>query len=352
MPKLYGNFETLERASLKRIGFCYLCREHKLNLMAKSIPPQPYPRIPDEEDKFHGFLDEPALAEHSGRIDEQQVKAIITQAIRQANAKSGRQILNVPPDAAEEEVKKIYEREGKKLFDYFLKYYGDPASTAFECEGLHYSDVAREQFRNRTLQKQRMNSGWRYQFIAKDCAITSGRFVSVSDIGASEADFNAVAKFKDNNLPPLNIYVSVKNRSNTMGGQDWPKAISALEQMAAHDKNRYGPFICVFGIVMERGTRTIRKENKTGRAYSVNTEIWFSDFFWPFFSNYTYSEMMQLVLDVLKEQKKEQRITPELFIPKELIESFGISCQKFELLDDEGYFNDPDRLLDLFCNKK
>lgn len=252
----------------------------------------------------------------------------------------------------EEEAVKIYEREGKKLFDYFLKYYGDPASTAFESEGMHYSDVAREQFRNRTLQKQRMNSGWRYQFIAKDCAITSGRFVTVSDIGASEADFNAVVKFKDGNSPPLNIYVSVKNRSNTMGGQDWPKAISAMEQMAMHDKNRVGPYICVFGIVMERGLRTIRKENKTGRAYSVNTEIWFSDFFWPFFSNYTYSEMMQLVLDVLKEEKTERRKTAELFIPNELIESFGICCRKFELLDEEGYFNDPDRLLDLFCNKK
>lgn len=197
-----------------------------------------------------------------------------------------------------------------------------------------------------------MNSGWRYQFIAKDCAITSGRFVAVSDIGASEADFNTVAKFKDASLPSLNVYISVKNRSNTMGGQDWPKAISAIEQMAAHDKNRVGPYICVFGIVMERGMRTIRKENKTGRAYSVNTEIWFSDFFWPFFSNYSYSEIMQLVLDVLKEQKAGHQNTTEPFIPNELIESFGTCCQKFELLGDSGHFNNPDRLLALFCNKK
>ncbi|MBX2891743.1 MAG: hypothetical protein KF734_12485 [Saprospiraceae bacterium] len=197
-----------------------------------------------------------------------------------------------------------------------------------------------------------MNSGWRYQFIAKDCAISSGRFVAVSDIGTSEADFNAVANFRDTSLPPLNIYVSVKNRSNTMGGQDWPKAISAMEQMAAHDKNRIGPYICVFGIVMERGHRTIRKEKRTERAYSVNTEIWFSDFFWPFFSNYSYSEMMKLVLDVLKEQNLERRNTLDIQIPSELIESFGHCCQKFKLLDANGIFNNPERLLDLFCNKK
>ena len=68
-----------------------------------------------------------------------------------------------------------------------------------------------------------MNSGWRYQYIAKDCAVRSRRFVTASDIGATKADFNATMKIIDSTREL--IYVSIKNRANTMGGQDWPKAI-------------------------------------------------------------------------------------------------------------------------------
>ena len=71
-----------------------------------------------------------------------------------------------------------------------------------------------------------MNSGWRYQYIAKDCAVRSRRFITVSDIGASEADFYATMNIVDSNKT-LNIYVSIKNRANTMGGQDWPKRLRA-----------------------------------------------------------------------------------------------------------------------------
>jgi hypothetical protein len=106
-----------------------------------------------------------------------------------------------------------------------------------------------------------MNAGWRYQFIAKDAAIDSNRFNSVSDIGTSEADFNATI-LELNTNKPINIYVSVKNRTNTMGGQDWPKAIRAMETMAQSDKNRTGPYLCVFGIAMEKGMRSIKNEGK------------------------------------------------------------------------------------------
>jgi hypothetical protein len=105
-----------------------------------------------------------------------------------------------------------------------------------------------------------MNSGWRYQYIAKDCAVRSRRFITVSDIGASEADFNATMNIVDSKKA-LNIYVSIKNRANTMGGQDWPKAISALESVARSDKNRSGPYICVFGIAIDKGQ--IRRIGKT-----------------------------------------------------------------------------------------
>ncbi|MCL4506990.1 MAG: hypothetical protein M1140_13340 [Chloroflexi bacterium] len=298
--------------------------------MPKMVKAQSYPRIEDESDAFDGFLDEPKLQPHTYKIPESILQNIILNAIISANLKSSRAILNISDNTAEEKLNAIYLKEGKALFQYFVRYCGDPASTAHACLGRHYSTVAHEQFRNRTLQKERMNSGWRYQYIAKNCAIASKRFTSVSDVGAAEADFNATIRLLDGTNPELSIYVSIKNRSNTLGGQDWPKAIRALEDVAKNDKNRTGPYICVFGITMESGLRLIRSEQKTGRPYSVNTEVWQSDFFWPFFTNYSYPAMIRIVLDTLIAFQQPDETDTD--IPTGLIDSFGNMCRMYGLL--------------------
>jgi hypothetical protein len=46
--------------------------------------------------------------------------------------------------------------------------------------------------------------------------------------------------------------------------------------------------------------------------------------------------------------KEQQRLA--MPIPDELIDSFGDACRARRLLDDEGRFNDPLRLIDVFCN--
>jgi hypothetical protein len=309
---------------------------------------QSYPRIEDEKSQFHGFFDESKVTPHTTSISDTQLKDIIKRAVKVANAKSSRAILNIKDNISEDEINKIYIKEGKALFRYFLKYCGDPASTAFDCVNQHYSKIAKEQFRNRTIQKERMNSGWRYQFIAKDTAILSNRFHSISDLGASEADFNAVI-LEINTDRHINIYTSVKNRTNTMGGQDWPKAIRAMENMAQNDKNRTGPYLCVFGIAMEKGQRNIRNEAKTGMPYSFNTEVWLSDFFWQFFANISYQKIIKSVLDVLIDEKALSSLNIE--VPNELITSFGNECLKYEVIDKKGFFNDPYKLVDLFCGK-
>src|SRR5262249_52394790 len=128
------------------------------------------------------------------------------------------------------------------------------------------------------------------------------------------------------------------------------KAISALETVARSDKNRSGPYICVFGIAIDKGQRQIRRMGKTKAPYSVNTEVWLSDFFWPFFANYSYAEIAKAVFEVLMETSKkgEQQLVP--LIPDELLDSFGDECRKRSLLDAEGKFNDPLKLIDVFCN--
>ncbi len=307
--------------------------------------PQDYPRT------TKGFLDEARLAPHQQKISFEELKTIIRDAIANAARKSRREILELPDGLTDDEKSSVYRQKGKELFAYFRRYYGDPAATAYDCIGKHYRDIATEQFRNQTLQKQRMNSGWRYQYIAKDCAVRSRRFITVSDIGASEADFNATMNIVDSGKT-LNIYVSIKNRANTMGGQDWPKAISALENVARSDKNRSGPYICVFGIAIDKGQRLIRHVGKTKAPYSVNTEVWLSDFFWPFFANYTYAEIAKAVFEVLVEAspKEQQQLTT--LIPDELVDSFGDACRSRGLLDDGGRFYDPVRLIDVFCNTR
>lgn len=310
---------------------------------------QNYPRINDAESPEHGCLDVSALKPHHGKIDKNRLKELIIDSINRANSKSSREILSIPADPQPIDLKKIYKRGGKELFRYFKKYCGDPAATAHQVCGRHYTEVGREQFRNRTLQKERMNSGWRYQFLATACAMESRRFKSVSDIGAAEGDFNAVIEFLDKNRLPLSLYVSVKNRSNTMGGQDWPKAIRALEDVAKNDKNRTGPYCCVFGIVMEKGSRYIKRERRTNRAHSDNTEVWLSDFFWPFFSNYSYEEIMTAVLDALLEKFAPNKLAIELEVPSELLEAFGEECKKAGLINAEGKFDDPHKLVRFFC---
>lgn len=262
---------------------------------------QNYPRIEDEASVYNGFFDDSKVQQHVKELNDEEINAIIIKAVKSANLKSSRAILNIKDNVTENEINKIYKKHGRELFNYFVKYCGDPAATAFDCIDQHYAKIAKEQFRNRTLQKERMNSGWRYQFIAKDAALLTQRFNSISDIGASEADFNATI-LEIKNDRPINIYVSVKNRTNTMGGQDWPKAIRAMESMALSDKNRTGPYLCVFGIAMDKGLRNIRNEGKTGMPYSINTEVWLSDFFWPFFTNCSYEKIIKSVFNVLKMQ--------------------------------------------------
>jgi len=318
--------------------------------MTKIIP-QSYPRIEDTDNPYSGCLDDSTLTPHFLKIPESDLQRLISSAILSANKKSSRQILAMPAEISAEERAKLLREEGKKLFSYFKKYVGDPAATAHQLHGKHYRDVGVEQFRNRTLQKERMNSGWRYQFLALDCAQNSRRFKSVSDIGATEGDFNAVIEFKDRDREPLSLYVSVKNRSNTMGGQDWPKAIQALETYAMNDKNRKGPYCCVFGIAMDRGIRYIKTEKKTRRPHSFNTEVWLSDYFWPFFANYSYEEIMKAFLDVLIKDYSSDQLSSQIEIPDELLESFGECCRKAKLVDDQGYFHDPYKLVTFFCQK-
>ncbi len=319
--------------------------------MPKSTVPQNYPRITDENSQEYGCLDISLLVSHKKKISFAEMERMIRDAIRKANQKSSRRSFSIPPDATAEDILDIYHAAGKDLFKYFRKYCGDPAATAYQAYRKHYRDIGAEQFRNRTVQRGRMNSGWRYQFLVLDCAIHSERFRSVSDLGMAEADFNVDIEFAEADREPLNLYVSVKNRKNTLGGQDWPKSIRALEDIAKNDRNRTGPYCCVFGIVMDRGQRYIKIQRKTGQPYSFNTEIWLSDFLWPFFANYSYEEIMTFVLDLLLKTAAVEELSTQMKIPEEVLECFGELCRDAGLLDAEGYFDDSHKLVKFFVSK-
>ncbi|MDX1994753.1 MAG: hypothetical protein SF029_20385, partial [bacterium] len=242
----------------------------------------------------------------------------------------------------------IYEREGKKLFRYFKDYSPDPPATAHQIKGKTYLEVGQDLFVRRTLQKERMNAGWRYQYLTIYCARETKRFESISDLGLAEADFSAKIERTDKPGEYVNLYVSVKNRKNTIGGQDFPKAVQALENIASTDKNRIGPYCCIFGITIDRGTRQIRS-NKQGKPHSQNTEVWLSDFFWPFFTNCTYEEIMLAVHDALESQREDDPLPTEVSAPRQLLEAFGKSCLTVGLINELGVFDDSYKLVRFFC---
>jgi hypothetical protein len=153
----------------------------------KATIPQKYPRI-DEPNKFAGFLDNSKLAPHKKVIPIDALEKIIERSVEYAHKKSSRAILEIPESATDEQVREVYLKAGRSLLAYFRKYCGDPASTAYECEGRHYSDIAKEQFHNRTLQKERMNSGWRYQRIAYECASLANQTVLAREIAGLEPE--------------------------------------------------------------------------------------------------------------------------------------------------------------------
>lgn len=312
---------------------------------------QDYPRIRDENDKYYGFLDDSQLVQHTSKIPIENLKEMVTKAIISANRKSSRDILSIANDADDLTIQKMYEEAAKDLFNYFRQYVIDPAGVAHQMLNKHYRQVGEELFRNRTIQKERMNSGWRYQYLVVDAARASQRFVSVSDIGAAEADFNAVINRNDNVKfsDPLSLYVSVKNRSDTVGGQDYPKAVRALEDIAKNDRNRLGAYCGVMGIVMETGGRKMRKSQKTKQPHSYNVEMWLSDFFWPFFANYSYEEIITAVLEVLMDSHQSGDLSSQITIPDELLDEFGNHCKDAGLIDDDGLFDDPYALVQFFC---
>jgi len=315
--------------------------------------PQDYPRIQDENSLYYGCLDDSQLVEHSYKIPIERLKELAVKAIQYANGKSSREILAIPLQATPEELEIIYQKEGKKLFSYFKKYPSDPASTAHQMYGTNYRVVGIELFRNRTLQKERMNSGWRYQQLAVECAQNSGRFKNVSGIAIAEGDFSIVVEYLDAARTPLSLYVSVKNRSDTLGGQDWPKAIQALENFAKNDRNKLGAYCCIFVITMDTsgsGRRIIR-DQKTKMPHSVNTEVWLPDYFWSFFANYSFAEIMTIVLDVLIDSDQSRDLSTQLEVPDKLLDAFGLACIEAGLVDELGNFNDPHQLVRFFCGQ-
>ena len=254
--------------------------------MAKTTKtvPQAYPRIAQDSRKDYGCLDDSTLVPHPQKLPIKQLKGLIRAAITNANQKSSREILSVPVNATDAEAVVIYEREGKSLFKYFKKYSDDPAATADKLFGKYYREVAAEQFRNRTLQKERMNSGWRYQFLAHDCAANSGRFQSVSDMSADDGSFSVVIKYQDETNGLLSI------------------DIDALENWQPH-------------------------------------------FIWPFLTNFTYEEMMCFVVEVLAESTQVTPRPLQFQIPEVILDSFGKRCRQKGIVSEYGVFNEPYELM-------
>ena len=81
------------------------------------ISPQNYPRIQDQKDVYYSCLDDKTLETHLKKISHEEMTSFIVEAIRNAENKSSRAIVNIPDSVSAEEVELIYTQEGKELFN-------------------------------------------------------------------------------------------------------------------------------------------------------------------------------------------------------------------------------------------
>lgn len=331
-----------------------MAKKPSQEVLPPSIPEE-YPRIRERKSRFYGCLNTDLLIPHPEprRISPELLKGLMLHAINEANAMSKREAEEIPEGLTSEEEEEVWKSEGRSLFEHFHDYPIDPAATAHEYYDKNYRVVGVDLFRSRVWQKGRMNSGWRYQLLARDCAKNSGRFDEVAGFGTAKGDFIAKIEFLEKFYKPLHLYVSVKNRSDTLGGQDWPNSIIALEEYAKTDNRQQdGSYICIFGIAMERGTRRIPRSRQTKKAHSDNTEVWLSDFFWSFFSAYSYNEIMTAMLEVLVKAEDAAEILPtQVVVPDKVLTYFGEECKAAGLINELGNFDNPYHLVDFFCGQ-
>jgi len=99
---------------------------------------------------------------------------------------------------------------------------------------------------------------------------------------------------------------------------------------------------------MDRGRRQIRRDNQ-GREHSPNTEVWLSDYFWPFFTNYSYEEIMLLVLEVLEGEANNEDLPTQVEVPEGVLQAFGQACSTASLIDENGIFVSARQIIRYIC---
>jgi hypothetical protein len=291
---------------------------------------QRYPRDPND------FLDPTTAKKITKKFSQAELDAVVRKCIVKANAKSGTQALVLPRNASTEQIKVAERKAAAELFKKFQKYCVDPARADADFAGKHVDAIATTLDQNQLGSRSRMNAGWRYQFLALELASKlPERFAQVSG-GGKHSDISATLLLK--NGDEVRLYISVKNRSDTISGSKWPAAIESLEQEAIRDINRTeGSYLCVFGAAMEKGQRK-------RMSPSVNTEFWKSDFFWEFLTGLSYEETMEAVARILELDKGQ---SAEGLIPAGVLTEFQALCIQKGLVGANGTFL-PKKLLKFF----
>lgn len=296
---------------------------------------QSYPRVKIPLHKDEGLLDIECLKPLDAKIDPEIMPGLIKKAIEYAAQKTKKEAVDIPDGADAETIKSLYAKAGKSLFDYFRR--PDPVYMASSLVGRHYSEVAEEFFYKRNTHLTSMNAGWRYQYLLVECAHKSGRFKSVSDLSTGDSDVNVIAETADGQ-DTVAIYITMKNRSDTISGGSGKAYLKGFEKSARDDKNRTAPYCCVIAYGMQTMQRRGRKKD------FGNFEVWPSNFLWPFVSGYSYGEIVKMII-------KSSPDADELpSLPDEIIEAFKQQCLKNKLINDEGVFPDQDAIINFFTS--
>ena len=302
--------------------------------MVKSLY-QSYPRISSAASKFEaGYIDTSQLCDIKNKISQNEFLNLINISIDKARNKVDEKIINIPEGISKLEEKKIYDKAAKDLINYIKK--TDPANAVSQLLNKNLVDVAQEFQVKKDAKTYEMFSGWRNQFLLFECAKKIGRFETVGDVDTS---FDIVATIKSLSGEVITLYISLKNRKDTMSGSSVRGVLSKLEDNAKNDKNRDGLYCIIIGCAID----TTRY--RSGSSYSQNLEFWPAKLLWEFFSGFTFPHVMNSISQQ-QNSRKQNKLADELKL------SLIKECKKLELINEQNIFHDRKRIIEIFCRQE
>lgn len=223
-------------------------------------------------------------------LDNKEIRTAIEMAFeRTRKTRKGNEgrVIDTPEGLVKTCLKHLKERHDPIIGASFFSTVG--AKEVFEMDAISYE-----------MQRYRMKIGQFYQYLILELmrAASKRQGSHIINAGDGKREGDVEADIRLSNGKELRLYISVKKSGDTVGGQDLGDAIKRLEQVAKTDQNRTSAYLCVIAIANpDKGwigdykeSRQIKNDSK-GRPYSMNCEMWWPGFTFPYIAGRSVTEI-------------------------------------------------------------